>query len=80
MSILHIRNVPGGLHRRIRKLAETERCSLSAEVVRLLKGAVTDREMRLNQATVLDEIRRTRFTPSDAAPDSLSLLREDRGR
>lgn len=80
MSILHVRNVPDRLHKRIQKLADAERCSLSAEVVMLLKSAVVNREMRLNQGGVLGEIKRQRFKPSRKARSSLDLLREDRKR
>lgn len=80
MSTLHVRNVPDQLHKRIQKLAEAERCSLSAEVVMLLKEAVEDRALRLRQGVVLDEIRRKRIQPSRRAPGSLELLREDRSR
>ena len=58
MSTLHVRNVPDELHERIQKLAETERCSLSSEVVMLLTRALDDRELRLNQGAILSEIKR----------------------
>jgi len=80
MSILHVRNVPQDLYARLKQRAETQRRSLSAEVVTLLEWAVeeVDRASELS----LESIRRRRFfePASVDAPDSTTLLREDRER
>jgi plasmid stability protein len=80
MSILHVRNVPQDLYVRLKQRAETQRRSLSAEVVTLLEWAVeeVDRASELS----LESIRRRRFfePASVGAPDSTALLREDRER
>ena len=80
MATLHVRNVPDEIYERLRERAEASNRSLSAEVVVLLRGALDDR--RPSQREVLDEIRRRRFfRPADVgAPDSTTLLREDRDR
>jgi antitoxin FitA len=80
MATLHVRNVPDEIYQRLREKAEASNRSLSAEVVVLLRGALDDR--KTSQREVLDEIRRRRsFRPADlGAPDSTSLLREDRNR
>ena len=80
MAILHVRNVPEGLYERLKERADAERRSLSAEVVTLLEWAIEEAER--GPATTLDAVRRRRSSrPSEAgAPDSTSLLREDRGR
>lgn len=80
MPILHVRNVPEELHARIKKLAETDNISLSAEVVTLLDSAVQDRKARARQGRLLASIRRRRFVPPRGAPSSTELLREDRAR
>lgn len=80
MSILHVRNVPEALYLRLKERAEAQRRSLSAEVIRLLEWAVAESEHR--PALTLEAIRRRRtFNPTEAgAPDSTTLLREDRAR
>ncbi len=80
MAALHVRNIPPGLHERIRRLAEADDASVSAEVVSLLDRALRDREMRGRQKRVLSEIRRRRFKTPRGAPGALTLLREDRAR
>jgi plasmid stability protein len=80
MSILHVRNVPQDLYLRLKQRAETRRRSLSAEVITLLEWAIeeVDRSSELS----LESIRQRRFfEPASAgAPDSTTLLREDRER
>lgn len=80
MATLHVRNVPDSLYERIREQAESQNRSLSAEVIMLLHRAMADVEE--DQGDILARIRRRRsFTPSAVgAPDSLTLLREDRDR
>jgi plasmid stability protein len=80
MAILHVRNVPEDLHRRLKARADAQRRSLSAEVITLLKWAVEEAER--TSASRLASIRERRsFAPDDVgAPDSTTLLREDRGR
>jgi plasmid stability protein len=80
MSILHVRNVPEQLYRQLKERAEAQRRSLSAEVITLLEWAMEESERR--PALTLEAIRRRRaFNPAEAgAPDSTTLLREDRAR
>ena len=80
MPTLHVRNVPEELYQQIRVQAATKNRSLSAEVVVLLQRALIQSEQ--DQSEVLAGIRRRRFfRPTEAgAPDSLTLLREDRDR
>ena len=80
MAILHVRNVPQDLYTRLKQRAETQHRSLSAEVITLLEWAIeeVDRASQLS----LESIRRRRFfePASVGAPDSTTLLREDRER
>jgi plasmid stability protein len=80
MPILHVRNVPDELYEHIRRQAQEQNRSISAQVVYLLERAVLESPQAQRQ--VLEAIRRRRFTfPARAdVPDSLSLLRQDRGR
>ena len=80
MPILHVRNVPDDLYRRLKARAAHRKRSLSAEVTILLEKAL--QSSYADQVDLLDTIRRRRFfRPAAAnAPDSLSLLREERAR
>jgi hypothetical protein len=68
------------LYERIRRRAQAQKRSISAEVIVLLKRALIETEEA--QSDVLAGIRRRRFfRPVEAgAPDSTALLREDRAR
>ncbi len=80
MPTLHVRNVPESIYAQIRQRAAAGNRSISAEVIVLLQRALVESERE--QAEVLAGIRRRRFfRPEDVgAPDTLSLLREDRAR
>jgi antitoxin FitA len=80
MSVLHVRNVPQGLYERLQRRAAARRRSLSAEVINLLEWAVEETE-QLPETTLLAIRRRRSFRPADVgAPDSTSILRQDRDR
>jgi hypothetical protein len=49
-------------------------------VILMLNRALEDETRRRDQAQILAEIRRRRFTPPSTAPDSVEMLREDRNR
>lgn len=80
MATLHIRNVPDELYERLRQRAEMQHRSLSAELITLLE-TVLDHPQR-TPAEILTSIRHRRyFKPSAVgAPDSTSLLQQDRDR
>jgi plasmid stability protein len=80
MPILHVRNVPDELYAALQRRAETQRRSLSAEVITLLDWALDQVERA--STTTLASIRSRRFYDPAAAgaPDSTALLREDRAR
>lgn len=80
MPTLHVRAVPDDLYARLQELAQAKQRSLSAEVLTLLYRALEAEDLRQQQARTLSKIRRRRFRPAKGAPDSLTLLREDRGR
>lgn len=80
MPTLHVRNVPETLYNRLRQRAHEQNRSISAEVIVLLDYALEEADR--TQSQLLDSIRRRRFfNPTDAgAPDSTTLLRQDRER
>ncbi len=82
MPILHVRNVPDEVYARLLRLADTQKRSLSAEVIALLEDALQEVEARRSQARTLAGIRRRRLSYSvkTKVPDSVVLLREDRAR
>ena len=82
MPILHVRDVPAILYRKIRKLAESQRRSIGAEVVTLLDRAVQEENLRQVRHKVLQDIKKSRakLRYDPAIPDSVVLLREDRSR
>ena len=80
MPTLHVRNVPETLYERIREQARRHQHSISAEVIVLLNRALANTWR--SQSEVLTSIRRRRtFRPTAAgAPDSVTLLHQDRAR
>jgi plasmid stability protein len=80
MPTLHVRNVPEALYERIQEQAQANQRSISAEVIVLLNRVLS--ETWRPQTDVLASIRRRRFfRPATAnAPDSTTLLRQDRER
>lgn len=80
MQTLHVRSVPDELYDRLRALAHAKQRSLSAQVILLLDRALEDENMRQEQAQILADIRRRRFTPPPTAPDITEMLHEDRER
>jgi hypothetical protein len=68
------------LYERLKEQAQAKNRSISAEVIILLDRALTDPDR--SQVELLDGIRRRRFfrPTQTGAPDSLTLLRQDRAR
>lgn len=83
MALLTIRNVPESLYNRLQQRAKAQHRSLSAEVIALLEDALLIAENHVAQANILERMRRHRhaFHPVEiGAPDSVTLLHEDRDR
>ncbi len=83
MVDLLVRGVPDDLHDRYRRLAQKHRRSLPAETIFLIEKAVTEDEQLEQRRAALTRIAERRRhlppTPSDA-PDSLTMLRQERER
>jgi len=80
VAILHVRNVPEDLYNRLKQRAKAQRRSLSAEVISLLEWAIQESE-RSPHITLSNIRDRRSFSPSAVgAPNSTSLLRQDRQR
>ncbi|MHB9025880.1 MAG: FitA-like ribbon-helix-helix domain-containing protein [Armatimonadota bacterium] len=76
-----VRNIPEQLYQRFKQLAERNHLSLSDQVKMAIERLVQQDDIRVQQAEVLEQVRRHRgtFCPTDVgAPDSVELLREDR--
>ncbi len=80
MATLHVRNVPPDLYENLSRRARAQRRSLSAEVITLLARVLSEIERSPEQILAAIGERRG-FTPAAVgAPDSTTLLREDRDR
>ncbi len=82
MATLHLHNVPDDLLRRIERLAERARQTPETTIVHLLEQAVPHdtSDARKHVRDILDRIRQNPIVPTPGTPDSVELLREDRGR
>lgn len=80
MPTLHVRSVPEDLYNQIKSLAQSERRSLSAQVILMLQRSLKLEQQRQEQIELLQGIRRRRFVPPNDAPDPVELLQADRAR
>ena len=78
MAVLHVRDIPDALYRRMQKIAKGHGRSLSAEVVALFAVAVRADDVRRRQAELLKSIRQNRWTPPPGTPDAAEMLRAER--
>ena len=81
MATLYVRNFPEELYARLKAAAAEARRSLSAEVVVIVDEALEERAAREHSEALrrIEERRQRNPQPPDA-PDSLTILREDRAR
>ncbi len=83
MADLLVRGVPEELHERYKRLAKKHRRSLPAETLHLIEKAVQEEDLLEQRQAALDRLakrRRQLPPPPPDAPDSLTMLREDRAR
>jgi hypothetical protein len=82
MPVLHLDDVPDELYERIEQLAAAEQVPLTEETLRLLRQAVGLQRAggRASVRALLEQMHRNAITPTAGKPDSVELLREDRGR
>jgi hypothetical protein len=80
MPVLQIDDISSALLEQIRELAAAHNRTMAAEAVRLIHCGLAADLLGKSQAELLGELRRRRFTPPAGTPDSVELLREDRGR
>lgn len=80
MPILHLEDVPAEVYERIEQLATTRARSLEAEALHLLRQGLLHDLASRPQAALLSDLHRRSFTPPPGTPESVELLREDRGR
>lgn len=84
MAILHVRNVPDSLYSELQRRADTERRSLSAEVVVLLEQALAQPRAYdpVAYADLFQQIARDRaaLAARGPFPDSTAEIRADRER
>jgi hypothetical protein len=83
MPVLHVRNVPEDLYRRLAKVAEDERRSINSEVLVLLSEALeqTSESGNSKSAAIKRLIdRRKSVSLPGGLPDGTEMIREDRNR
>ena len=82
MATLHIPNVPDELYDCILQLTEEQQRFIEKQVILLLEHSIAEAIGRQDQAKILARIheRRMAAPPMDGAPNSVTLLREDRER
>ncbi|WP_414586180.1 hypothetical protein [Scytonema sp. PCC 10023] len=89
MAILHDVDLPDDLYQELQELAITENSSINAQVITLLRNALSaveiqrrEEQRRRDVPKLLEEIRRRRESRRTDVewPDSTALIREDRDR
>jgi plasmid stability protein len=82
MADVLIRGIPDQAYRRLRQIAATQKRSVNAYLLRLVELAIEEEEARRRQAELLEELRLIcqSTVAAPGAADSVTLLREDRGR
>ena len=82
MPTLYVRDFPGELHDKVKKLAKQSHRSVSAEITVLVDKALKDEELKEQRIEALKRIeqRRRSYVTTGKEVDSLILLREDRER
>jgi plasmid stability protein len=80
VPVLVINDVPADVYERLQHRAADHRSTVEAEAVDLLRRGLLTGPIASSQADLLAAMRRRSFTPPAGTPDSVELLREDRGR
>lgn len=78
MPTLHLYGVPETLYLDLQHLAQRNQRSLNAQVIAMLTQKVEIERRQEQQAELLSDIRRHRFTPAANNPTTTELLRGDR--
>ena len=78
MATLHVRNVPDALYDRLRRQAEAQNRSLSAEILIVLDRALSEGPNSQSERLARVSRRRSHSPIAVGAPDSITLLREGR--
>ena len=81
MPTLYVENVPGDVYDALKERARTNRNSISAEVIALLKENVpTTQELTRRRDLLKLAVRLQARRPRASGPSSEEMLREDRAR
>jgi len=83
MATLYVENVPDDLYEALRKRARSQRRSIAAEVLELLRQNVpTETVLKHRRAFMrkLDELRASSERQSGTFPSTEEMIREDRSR
>ena len=80
MPSVYIRNVPSPVYRRLKERAKHNRRSITREAAMILEEAVGSEDRPLEVWETIDRIRERLRVRYGSFPDSVTLIREDRGR
>ena len=80
MPNLLIRDMPGDVFEQLKQRAQADRRSMPAEAIHLLSEAITQDDHRRKHREAMASIMERARTKHPTGADSLSMLREDRGR
>ena len=81
MATLHVREVPDRLYEKLKKMAERENRSLTAQVVTLIEEALKNHDMDERSRKAFERIRATaKKYPLPEDTDVVAMIREDRER
>jgi hypothetical protein len=80
MPVLYLDDVPAPVYDRIQKLAAAHHRTPEAEALDLLEQGLRVQVAGRSQVELLADLKRRSFAPPPGTPDSVELLREDRGR
>ncbi len=79
MPVLEI-DLPDEIYKQIQNFAGTHERAVGMELLHLLEQGLQVEARMQTQSALLEKMRLTSFLPPPGSPDSVELLREDRGR
>lgn len=79
MACLNTLEIPDDLYAQIKGMAQSQARSIDEQVLALIEKALAVEKRKQHQSNILSEIYEARWTPTQSIPDSVELIRENRG-
>ena len=80
MPDLHLQDLPLNLYQKLQETALAHRHTPECEAIAILQERLRGNLKGVSQAELLANLKSHSFVPPPGIPDSVELLREDRGR